>query len=167
MKMLTELSASLVLSLSMTNPTPSSIDLKASIGSWVENNSHTITPRAKVTWKHNHTRTAVYVGLWIGDLISTEWAVRTPMADGTMMHEGNPFPGMGSTLGRAVLLPAFGFAASRVDRYLSVRGHVRWARAWRWACWLNEILQTLANFRVTPLWASPMGLLPRSTLRTK
>jgi hypothetical protein len=147
-----------------------SVGIKLSIGAWVDKHSRASeapTPRQRIRWAHGRMRTAVYVGLWLGDLVSTEWAVRTPMADGTMMHEGNPFPGMQYALGRAILLPAFGLAAARVDHYLSVHGHTRWARAWRWACWLNEILQTLANFRVTPLWASPMGLLPRSALRTK
>jgi hypothetical protein len=143
--------------------------IRLSIGAWVDERSHTIeTPvEPRYVSQHKGRRTAIYIGLWIGDLVSTEWAIRTPMADGTVFHEGNPFPGMQHVVGRAVLLPAFGLAAAQVDRYLIGRGHARWARAWRWVCWLNEALQTLANFRVTPAWASPMGLLPRAALRSK
>jgi hypothetical protein len=162
MKMLTELSASLVLSLSMTNPTPSSMDLKASIGAWVENNSHTITPRAKVTWKHGNAKLAGYIGLWLGDLVSTEMSVGKPYASwapDVIMQEGNPIPFMNHRLGRMVIIPGFGLGCAFVDRQLSIHGHVRWARAWRIVTWLIEVTSTLANLKITPWDWSIVGVM--------
>jgi hypothetical protein len=161
MKMLTELSASLVLSLSMTtSPTPSSMDLKASIGAWVENNSHTITPRAKVTWKHGNAKMAGYIGLWLGDLVSTEMIVGKPYRDtGLVMAEGNPLPFMNHKLGRALIIPGFGLGCAFVDRQLSIHGHSRWARAWRIVTWLIEVTSTLANLKITPWDWSIVGVM--------
>jgi hypothetical protein len=139
--------------------------IAASTRAWIEEPPAPGRAGARLEWRHGPRHTTIYVGFWVADLVSTEWAIATPRADGTAYHEGNPIPGMNHALGRAMLLPALGLAAAQVDRHLSQRGHFRWARAWRWACWLGEALQALANFRLIPERMTPMGALPRSWLR--
>lgn len=155
----------ILLAMMASTPQPDaaqSVSVRVSIGAWMDEHARTIeapTVRPRIRWEHARTKTAIYVGLFIGDLASTEWSVRTPAADGTVYHEGNPLPGMGTTTGRAILLPAMGLGVAQVDRLLSIHGHIRWARAWRWAWWVGEALQILANLRITPYWATPGTIL--------
>jgi hypothetical protein len=137
-----------------------SVGIRVSIGAWVDTHSRTIeapTPRPRIRWAHGRAKMAGYVGLWLGDLISTEMLVGKPYPGGGVYAEGNPLPFMNHKLGRALIIPGFGLGCAFVDRQLSIHGHVKWARAWRIVTYLIE--STLANLRVTPWDWSIVGVM--------
>jgi len=142
----------LAVSLSAVDP-----GLHASIERAVQAELQQPRVEVRIEWHQGRAKTAVHVGVMTLDLLTTEWR----LAKNPDWHEQNPLPGMNHRLGRIAWLPAQGIMLAYVDRQLSVHGRVRWARAWRIAWWVGEIIQSLCNVgALPPTWTPATVLMP-------